>query len=70
MQAYRVETVLQQDGRLTLSNLPLQAGASVEVIILVHGGLNRPSNVIGSGILKRGACYARSETHAHRFDGG
>jgi hypothetical protein len=36
MQAYRVETVLQQDGMLTLSNLPLQAGAAVEVIILVQ----------------------------------
>ena len=36
MQAYRVETVLQQDGTLILKNLPLQAGASVEVIVLVQ----------------------------------
>ena len=36
MQAYRVETVLQQDGTLTLNNLPVQAGESVEVIILVQ----------------------------------
>ena len=32
MQAYRVETTLQQDGTLTLSNLPLHAGETVEVI--------------------------------------
>ena len=36
MQAYRVETTLQQDGTLTLSNLPLRAGEAVEVIILVQ----------------------------------
>ena len=36
MQAYRVETTLSQDGTLTLSNLPLHAGESVEVIILVQ----------------------------------
>jgi hypothetical protein len=42
MQAYRVETTLTQDGTLTLRNLPLQAGESVEVIILV-----RPSAVPG-----------------------
>jgi len=36
MQAYRVETTLQQDGTLTLSNLPFQAGETVEVIILVQ----------------------------------
>jgi hypothetical protein len=36
MQAYRVETTLQQDGTLTLSDLPLRAGETVEVIILVQ----------------------------------
>jgi hypothetical protein len=36
MQAYRVEVKVQQGGRLTLSNLPLQAGQEVEVIILVR----------------------------------
>jgi hypothetical protein len=36
MQAYHVETILQQDGALTLSNLPLRAGETVEVIILVR----------------------------------
>jgi hypothetical protein len=36
MQAYRVETQVQQDGQLTLQNLPLQAGEEVEVMILVR----------------------------------
>jgi hypothetical protein len=36
MQAYRVETTLEQDGTLTLSNLPFRAGEAVEVIILVQ----------------------------------
>jgi hypothetical protein len=36
MQAYRVETTVAQDGTLTLSHLPLRAGESVEVIILVQ----------------------------------
>ena len=36
MQAYRVETHVQQDGQLTLPNLPLHAGEAVEVIILVR----------------------------------
>ncbi len=36
MQAYRIETVLKQDGIVTLDNLPFQAGESVEVIVLVQ----------------------------------
>ncbi len=36
MQAYRVETTLEQDGMLMLNNLPFQAGEAVEVIILVR----------------------------------
>ena len=36
MQAYHVETTLEQDGTLTLSHLPLRAGEAVEVIILVQ----------------------------------
>jgi hypothetical protein len=32
--AHRVETTLQENGRLTLESLPLQAGQRVEVIIL------------------------------------
>jgi hypothetical protein len=41
MQAYRVETTVQQDGALTVSNLPLQAGEAVEVIILVQSSTAR-----------------------------
>ena len=41
MQAYRVNTTIQEDGTLTVSHLPLQAGEVVEVIILVQ-----PSTVL------------------------
>ena len=34
MQAYRVETTVQQDGALTLEHLPFKAGEAIEVIIL------------------------------------
>lgn len=36
MQAFRVKATIQQDGKLMVSNLPLRAGESVEVIILVQ----------------------------------
>lgn len=36
MQAYRLATVVEHDGVLTLSNLPVKAGANVEVIILIQ----------------------------------
>ncbi len=36
MQALRLETVIQTDGMLTLGNLPLKAGSTIEVIILVR----------------------------------
>jgi hypothetical protein len=36
MQAFRVNTTIQEDGILTVSHLPLQAGEVVEVIILVQ----------------------------------
>jgi hypothetical protein len=44
MQAFRVETTIQEDGVLTVNNLPLPAGAAVEVIILP-----RPSATAASG---------------------
>jgi len=34
MNAYRIETVVNQDGTLTLKDLPFPVGESVEVIIL------------------------------------
>jgi hypothetical protein len=35
MIAHRIETVLTEDGTLALKNLPIRAGARVEVIVLV-----------------------------------
>jgi hypothetical protein len=32
--AHRIEAVLSEDGKLSLDNLPFQAGQAVEVIIL------------------------------------
>jgi len=34
MDTFRLDTILTQDGTLTLSDLPFQAGDSVEVIIV------------------------------------
>jgi hypothetical protein len=42
MQAYRVNTTIQEDGTLTVNHLPLQAGEVVEVIILVQPSTVRP----------------------------
>lgn len=43
MQAYRVEAEVQQNGTLTVQNLPLRAGETVEVIILVRPPTNQAS---------------------------
>jgi hypothetical protein len=34
MQAHRIETTVQQDGKLVIQDIPFQAGDVVEVIIL------------------------------------
>ncbi|MDY6785206.1 MAG: hypothetical protein SW833_22115 [Cyanobacteriota bacterium] len=34
MNAYKIETILHQDGTLTLRGLPFRAGEAVEIIIL------------------------------------
>ena len=34
MQAHRIETTIQQDGKLVIQDIPFQAGELVEVIIL------------------------------------
>ena len=34
MQAYRVETVVAQDGTITIRGIPFRAGEKVEVVIL------------------------------------
>jgi hypothetical protein len=44
MQAYRVNTTIQEDGTLTVSHLPLQAGQVVEVVILVQPSPARPQD--------------------------
>jgi hypothetical protein len=44
MQAFRVETTVQEAGQLILNNLPLQAGEEVEVIILVRSLKATPEN--------------------------
>jgi len=38
MNAYKVETVVAENGRLVLQGLPFQAGDRVEVIILERSG--------------------------------
>jgi hypothetical protein len=45
MQAYRLETVVEKDGVLTLNDLPVKAGSSVEVIILVQSPPARSGKV-------------------------
>jgi len=36
MNAYKVETILTENGQLVLENLPFKKGEAVEVIILEH----------------------------------
>ncbi len=43
METYHVETTVQQDGTVTLTNLPFQAGDTVEVVLFV-----RPTHSGGS----------------------
>jgi hypothetical protein len=43
--AHRIETVLSEDGKLTLDRLPFHAGQAVEVIVLP---MARPISVDGS----------------------
>jgi hypothetical protein len=51
MQAYRVETIVEQNGTLTLQSLPLQAGEAVEVIILVRPPYPQPARYSLRGIV-------------------
>ncbi|HEX8237635.1 MAG TPA: hypothetical protein VF600_16880 [Abditibacteriaceae bacterium] len=44
MQAYRIETTIQQDGTLTLQHLPFQAGEPVEIIVLARAPEASSSN--------------------------
>jgi len=44
MTAYRIETVVAENGAITLNNLPLKAGETVEVIILVQSRGTKPAD--------------------------
>lgn len=44
MNAYKVETVLTEDGTLLLKELPFQAGDEVEIIILERPKTSSPSS--------------------------
>jgi hypothetical protein len=44
MSVHHVETTLTQDGTLTLSDLPFQAGDSVEVIIVPRAAASAKQN--------------------------
>lgn len=43
MNAHKIETILNEDGTLTLSGLPFHAGDTVEVIIL-KTSINKPKS--------------------------
>jgi hypothetical protein len=42
--AHRIETVLIEDGRLALDNLPFRAGQAVEVIVLPAAHADAPTH--------------------------
>jgi len=44
MQAYRVETTLQEDGTVTLHQLPFQASEPIEIIVLSRAPQTTTSN--------------------------
>jgi hypothetical protein len=44
MYAHRIETILTENGKLTLQNLPFQQGDEVEIIILERRSSNLESN--------------------------
>jgi hypothetical protein len=46
MQAYRIETTLQQDGTVTLQHLPFQAGEPVEIIVLARSAEDQSSGAV------------------------
>jgi hypothetical protein len=44
MQAFRVDTVIGENGSLTVENLPLKTGEAVEVIVMVKSDADRDDN--------------------------
>jgi len=52
--AHRIETVLLEDGKLSLDNLPFQACQAVEVILLP---VIRPAAQVGQSLRGTVLCY-------------
>jgi hypothetical protein len=51
--AHRIETVLSEDGKLTLDNLPFRAGQTVEVIVLpASRSASPPSHPLRGTVLR------------------
>jgi hypothetical protein len=63
MNAYKVETILSEDGALTLKDLPFHVGDAVEVIILERS----PSVSAGEAALK-GQGESPSQTKAEKAE--
>ena len=60
MQAYRVETTIAQDGKLSIKGLPFRKGEAVEVIVL-------PQKQIGVG--ERYPLHGKLIKYDKPFDG-
>ena len=54
MQAHRIETTVQPNGKIVLENLPFEAGKTVEIIVLETGGETKrtPPNPLRGTLLK------------------
>ena len=49
--AHRIETVLTDDGRLSLSDLPFRAGQAVEVIVFPTVTFVRPDHPLRGSVI-------------------
>ncbi len=45
MEAVRIETTIQPNGRVTLNDLPFEDGTQVEIIVLDTNGKGKPPTV-------------------------
>ena len=66
MNAHRIETVLNEDGTLTLRGLPFRAGDTVEVIILEA---RTPQQEQGLKHQLDKNLYPLRDTQPYRYDG-
>ena len=64
MNAHRIETVLTEDGTLTLRGLPFQAGDTVEVIILESHSLQHEALTHSPDLNP----YPLRDTQPYRYD--